>query len=144
MLVIYPDDGWNSFLDIPTADALIATLTSGTEWSSLDDPSKEIVLVNTALYLRSIARVNPECDFATAQALVIQYDLVSGGIFTGYSFSLEKYDEVKVASIKVKYDKQKISTSISDIPLPIAGLLRDCLFDQSGQGNVTTGFEIGF
>ena len=145
-LVICPDEGWNSFLTIEEADALIPTMTSDGKWLALPDSEKEILLVNSTSYIRAIATVDSDCDqcdFKTAQAMVIQTDLVSGGEFLGFESSSNEYESVKVSSISVTYAGNKKSTDYDNIPAFVSGILRDCLI-VSDAGGVTTGFNLAF
>ncbi len=141
MIIVYPTDGWNSFLSEADADVKIASITGDTLWSDLDSAAKEVLLINSALYLTAIAEVNLKCDFPTAQAVVIQSDLVSGGVLTGYKVSLGEYDAVKVGPISVDYASTGKTTASENIPPMVSGLLRDCLYNQGG---MTQGFDLAF
>ncbi len=141
-LIPYPADGWNTFLTIAEADVLIPTMTNDGLWLALDEDSKNILLVNSANYLKSIAEVNDNCDFKTAQAIVIQTDLVSNGKLLGFEYSTSEYESVKVATIEVKFSGSGLSTDSDNIPPTVSGILRDCLVGDNG--NTTRGFTLAF
>ena len=141
-LIPYPSDGWNTFLTIEEADVMIPSMTDDGLWLALTDPEKEIQLINSCNYLKAIAEVNDYCDFKTAQAVVIQTNLVSDGALLGFEAGGGEYESVKVGSIAVTYSGQSKSTDISNVPPIVSGILRDCLV--TSQTAVAQGFNIEF
>ena len=141
-IIPYPDEGWNSFLTIEEADEYIPAMTDDGLWLALTDDEKEIELVNSANYIKAIAEINDYCDFKTAQAVVIQTNLVSNGALLGFTPQGTPYESVKVSSIQVSYSGSSKSTDISNIPPIVSGLLRDCLITNTTA--VTEGFTIAF
>ena len=137
----YPEDGWDTFLTIEEADTIIPSMTDDGLWLALTDPEKEIYLINSCNYLKAIAEVNDYCDFKTAQAIVIQTDLVGNGSLLGFESGGGEYESVKIASISVTYSGQSKSTDSSNIPAIVSGLLRDCLVGTSA-GAVVQGFSL--
>ncbi len=140
-IIVYPEDGWNSFITEVKADEIISTMTSDGVWLGMSTEDKEVLLVNSTLYIRAIADIEGACDFETAQAMVIQFDITSGGVLLSYLITVNKYDAVSVGSISVDYAEQRASTDAENIPGMIQGILRDCLIDTSSYGRAE-GFEI--
>ena len=140
-IIVFPLDNWNSFVTVAEADDIMSAITTDDSWSKLQGNEKEILLVNSALYLRSIATPSTTCDFKTAQVVLIQFDLANGNSLLSFVIPLNQYKRVSVGSISVEYVDALVNSKANSIPFLVKGLLRDCLIDNGGVG-VVEGFEI--
>lgn len=145
-LVIYPEEGWNSFVTIAEATAGLHEISDGVAWDALTVEEQEQMLVTSALLLSSVATPSDSCNFAQAQILLVQFDLQNNGKYLSFVTTPDgEYTRAKVGPLEVEYNLGGSDTGMASgaggLPDMVLGILSDCLI--VGENKVT-GFHLVF
>ncbi len=145
-IIVYPADGWNSFISVAEATDDLNLIGGGTEWGALTLLEQEQMLVKSALLLVSVAVPNGICNFIGAQVLLLQFDLQNGGKYLSFVTTSEsEYKRAKVGPLEVEYNIEGegggMAGGVSGLPDMVTGMIADCLL--SGDNRVT-GFKLVF
>ena len=131
MIIIYPADNWNSFVDVSTADIKMAEIGNA-DWAT--STKKEELLINSANYIKAYFTVKAKkCPYVESQIALINLDMVNGDSLLSGVVSSNKYKSAKVGSLRVEYADS--TSSNSDIPSLIKAILGNCL--KGGDNKVT-------
>jgi len=144
MIIVYPEDGWNSFVDVIVAGEKLEAIGGGDKWNALTDPEKEQMLIKSAMLLTVSATPSTECNFPDAQVLLIQFDLENGGKYLSFEDSSGgEYTRAKVGTLEVEYNLKDEGIGMASggggLPPMVTTILNDCL---RNVGNVTRGFHV--
>ena len=143
MLIVYPLDGWNTFVDVADATVLIHSVSDGAKWDALTPVEQERMLITSAMLLSSIADVSTQCDFIQAQVMLIMFDLENNGIYLTFTTAASgEYKKAKVGPLDVEFNLDNggagIGSGASGLPSIVQSLLKDCI----SSGNRVEGFKI--
>ena len=142
-LIVYPVDGWNTFVNIADATALIHSVSDGAKWDALTVGEQERMLITSAMVLSSVSDVSTLCDFTQAQIMLIIFDLENNGIYlTFVTAASGEYKKAKVGPLDVEFNLDNggagIGSGASGLPSIVQSLLKDCISGGTG----TQGFTI--
>ncbi|MDM5264684.1 hypothetical protein PF327_10805 [Sulfurovum sp. XTW-4] len=128
-MVVYPLDGWNTFIDVADATTRLTELGSGSKWDPLTTAEKEAMLHKSAAIINATCNLNTTCQFDVAQVLLIQGDLENNGKYLSMTDTSVKYKSAKVGSLDVEYNL----TESGEVLLPpvVKSLLSSCLKNSS-------------
>lgn len=105
-LVIYPLDGWNSFVTLLEADTIIATYVNDNGYLALTDPEKEAHLIQSAMLIslcpNIVLPVDTEEQLKNAQCQLTVYNLINDPL--AYDPNEKAINKEKVDSLEVGYD----------------------------------------
>ena len=131
-MTVYPADSYNTFVDVATADARLSEL-GATAWAGKTTEEKEQMLVMSGSVVIAHSNINGQCNYATAQVMLIFSDLVNGGKFLSGVDGRSKYTKAKVGSLAVEFNHEATA-----LPAAVSALLSRCLKN----GYTVTGFDI--
>jgi len=126
MLIVYPNQDWNTFVDIARSDILIGSFVSDNGYSALDDTANEAILIQTALQVRLCDKIvlptaiNNDLELAqcylTTHALNI--DMLS------FDSNDKAISSERAGSVGVTYDTQYKTSNNGIFPPVVKSLLR--------------------
>ncbi len=137
-IVVYPADGWNSFVSIQDATDGLNQIGGGAKWGALSLEEQETLLVVSAMLLSSVATPSDKCPFPQAQILLLQFDLQNDGGYLSFTVSPDgEYKRASVGSISVEYNLGGndigMGGSASSLPPIVESLLSGCLMSSQGR-----------
>jgi len=126
MLILYPLENYNSFIDIPTLKSIYSNLTS------VPDSTLEQLLKLACISIKSVAIIteNYKCDYGLAQANLVNSDILNGGIYLNGLMG-EDIKRAKIASLEVEFNTEVSNTSLVKLDAITKNLLYDCLKSNS-------------
>jgi hypothetical protein len=138
MIIVYPADGWNSFISVADAIAQLNAIDPLHRWEALTLEQQEAELVLSATILASVATVSTVCDFAMAQVMFLQANIESDGKYLSLKDVSTLYTSTEIGSIAVEYRDD--AGKYVPIPPIVSSILRACMIDSSMP--VTRGFTV--
>jgi hypothetical protein len=139
MLVVYPANGYNTFLDLPEADAIASTLLGADKWTALSDDERKRYLIAAFNYIISLDGIvlpdAPEECINSTQVKIAVNEVVSP-TFTNIMVggSAQSIKSAKVGPVSVTYAD---TITYTDIPQDI----RYCL-EGYGANFASAGFAV--
>ena len=140
MLIVYPLEGYNTFISEESATYGLTQLGSGEEWALLTPEEHESLLTMSALIISAAAYItDPGCNYAYAQLMLLHADLQNDGMYINVTDNKQKYTEAEVVGVvKVKYN---LDSGYSDsLPSIVTSMLSGCLKDSGIP--MTRGFSV--
>jgi len=114
MLVIYPNAGYNSFVDLPQADTIAATLLGSDKYLALSEDDRKRYLIAAFNYIQALDGIEfpvaPEECINSAQVKIAVSE-VNSPTFT--SFGTQEIKSAKVGPVSVTYTEDTTVGGIS-------------------------------
>ena len=116
----YPDENYNTFNDIEDIDSYLILIDPFSNWFSLSDFDKEVLLIKSFEWIISNYYINKDCDFLFGQKLIIRWALINQN-FLELQDNSNKYESAKIGELNVTFNLKQDST-----PQLIKNLLINC------------------
>ena len=135
MIIIYPNDGWNSFVSSTTASLFMDVQLNNAAWESMDAVKQDALLTQTALQIKLCDGINlPEDntnDLQVAQLYLILQ--ASNTDMTAYDANQKAITKEKVDGLEVTYDSAyKANNNSSFNPITTSLLKQYGCINKSG------------